>query len=264
MKVLVLGAQGMLGHRVVRALDGLNVIAPSRTDYNAPDSIAKYGLKDTDYVINCIGAIPQKDYDMNEMRRLNSEFPHLLRADGDFRVIQIATDCAFYGDTGNYSEQSLRNAHDVYGRSKIFGEIPSFMNLRCSIIGPELTSKRSLFEWVRTQPQGATLHGYVRHRWNGLTTDAFASIVRGVIDNDLWFAGMQHVVPADAVSKHELVQMIAKRTGRDDLNIIPEITGIVDRTLSTVRQHLNDLLWFKSGYSSPPTIQQMISELAVD
>jgi len=264
MKILVLGAEGMLGHRVARALEGLNVIAPSRTDYTAPDSVARYGLTHEDYVVNCIGAIPQKNYDLNDMRRLNSEFPHFLRADGEFRIIQIATDCAFYGDTGNYSEQSLRNAHDGYGRSKILGELPSIMNLRCSIIGPELTSKRSLFEWVRTQPQGATLHGYVRHRWNGLTTDAFASIVRAVIDNDLYFAGMQHLVPRDAVTKHELIQMIARRTKRDDLNIVPEITGIVDRTLSTVRPYLNDLLWFKAGYSQAPSIQEMLSELAVD
>lgn len=264
MKVLVLGAQGMLGHRVAKALKDFDLIAPGRSDYNAPDSIARYGLTDEDYVINCIGAIPQKDKDVDEMRRINAEFPHLLRADGEFRVIQIATDCAFYGDAGNYSENSLRNAHDVYGRSKIMGEVVSFMNLRCSIIGPELTSKKSLFEWVRNQPLGATLHGYVRHRWNGLTTDAFAQIVKGIIQNDLWFAGMQHLVPADAMTKHELIKAIARRTGRNDLNIIPEITGIVDRTLITVRPHVNDLLWSKAGYDRAPTIQEMIDTLAID
>lgn len=264
MKILVLGAQGMLGHKIVKALDGLDVIAPSRSDYNAPDSLARYKLTDDDYVVNCIGAIPQKDKDMNEMRRVNAEFPHLLRAEGNFRVIQIATDCAFYGDTGNYSENSLRNAQDFYGRSKIMGELASFMNLRCSIIGPELNSKRSLFEWVRNQPQGAALHGFVRHRWNGVSTDAFAKIVRGVIDNDLWFAGMQHVIPADQVSKHELVKMIATRTQRDDLQIVPAITGIVDRTLTTVRPYLNDLLWSKAGYDRVPTIQDLVSGIAID
>ena len=264
MKILVLGASGMLGHRVARELKDLNVIAPSRTDYNAPDSLARYELTDDDYVINCIGAIPQKDKDMNEMRRVNSEFPHLLRAEGNFRVIQIATDCAFYGDTGNYGEDSLRNAQDFYGRSKIYGELPSFMNLRCSIIGPELTAKKSLFEWVRNQPQGETLHGFVRHRWNGITTDAFAKIVRGVIENDLWFAGMQHLVPANQVTKHELVKLIATRTNRDDLNIVPAITGIVDRTLRTTRPYLNDLLWSKAGYDNVPSIQDLVSAIAVD
>lgn len=264
MKVLVLGAQGMLGHRVARALKGFDLIAPSRSDYNAPDSLARYELTEADYVVNCIGAIPQKDKDMNEMRRVNSEFPYLLRAEGNFRVIQIATDCAFYGDAGNYGEDSLRNAQDFYGRSKIYGELPSFMNLRCSIIGPELTSKVSLFEWVRNQPKDATIHGFVRHRWNGVTTDAFAKLVKGVIENDLWFAGMQHIVPADQVTKHELVRMIATRTNRDDLNIVPAITGIVDRTLRTTRPHLNDLLWSKAGYERIPSIQDLVSEIAVD
>lgn len=264
MKILVLGAQGMLGHRVARELSDLDIIAPSRSEYNAPDSLARYGLTDDDYVINCIGAIPQKNKDINEMRRVNSEFPYLLRAEGNFRVIQIATDCAFYGDAGNYGEDSLRNAQDIYGRTKIYGELPSFMNLRCSIIGPELTAKKSLFEWVRNQPEGATLHGYVRHRWNGITTDAFAKIVRGVIENDLWFAGMQHLVPANQVTKHELVKLIAARTNRNDLNILPAITGIVDRTLRTTRPHLNDLLWSKAGYDYAPTIHDLVSAIAID
>jgi len=58
--------------------------------------------------------------------------------------------------------------------------------------------------------------------------------------------------------------MIATRTNRDDLNIVPAITGIVDRTLRTTRPHLNDLLWSKAGYERIPTVQDLVSEIAVD
>jgi dTDP-4-dehydrorhamnose reductase len=261
--ILVLGAEGMLGHRVVRALDGLDVIAPKRSEYQAPDSLSRFKLTPQDYVVNCIGAIPQKGYNANEMTKLNTHFPQLLAQEG-YRVIQIATDCAFSGTRGSYTESDARDARDDYGLTKIGGELQSFMNLRTSIVGPELTGKKSLFEFVRNQPHGATIKGFHTHHWNGITTDAFGAIVRGVIDQAIYATGMQHVVPADRVTKYQLIKMFAKKLGREDLNIVPTITAKVDRTLATVRPHLNAVLWQSAGYQSLPTVQDLVDSMAVD
>jgi dTDP-4-dehydrorhamnose reductase len=263
MKVLVLGAGGMLGHRVVKALKGLDVIAPTRAEYEAPNPLAKFKLGQEDYVVNCIGAIPQKGHTPDSMKQLNTHFPHILSMEG-LRVIQIATDCAFAGTKGNYSETDTRDATDPYGTSKINGEVVQFMNLRTSIIGPELSGKKSLFEWVRNQPIGATIHGYANHHWNGVTTDAFGAIVRGVIERDKWGHGIQHVVPADKVSKYKLVKMIATKVGRTDLDILPTITALVDRTLATIAPDTNAGLWGIAGYNRPPTIQELITSMALD
>ena len=263
MKVLVLGAGGMLGHRVVKALKGLDVIAPTRDEYEAPNPLAKFKLGQEDYVVNCIGAIPQKGHTPDSMKQLNTHFPHILSMEG-LRVIQIATDCAFAGTKGNYSETDTRDATDPYGTSKINGEVVQFMNLRTSIIGPELSGKKSLFEWVRNQPIGATIHGYANHHWNGVTTDAFGAIVRGVIERDKWGHGIQHVVPADKVSKYKLVKMIATKVGRTDLDILPTITALVDRTLATIAPDTNAGLWGIAGYNRPPTIQELITSMALD
>jgi dTDP-4-dehydrorhamnose reductase len=263
MKVLVLGAAGMLGHRVVRALKGLEVIAPTRDEYDAPDSLAQFRLGKEDYVVNCIGAIPQKGHSPESMQLLNTHFPHLLSMEG-LRVIQIATDCAFAGTKGDYSETDARDATDPYGTSKINGEVVQFMNLRTSIIGPELSGKKSLFEWVRNQPTGATVHGYANHYWNGITTDAFGAIVRGIIETNRWGHGIQHIVPADKVSKYQLIKMIATKVGRTDLEIMPTITAPIDRTLATVAPQTNLGLWALANLSQPPTIQELITSMALD
>jgi dTDP-4-dehydrorhamnose reductase len=253
----------MLGHRVVRALEGHDVIAPKRADYQAPGSLDQFNLTRDDYVINCIGAIPQKGYRPNEMVKLNSHFPHLIAQEGR-RVIQIATDCTFSGTRGSYTEADTKDATDDYGLSKSNGEPESFMNIRTSIVGPELTSKKSLFEFVRNQPTSETIKGFCTHYWNGVTTDAFAQVVRGVIDQGLFMTGTQHLVPADIVSKYQLLKMFAEKLGRTDLDIIPTITARVDRTLATIRPQLNTTLWNIAGYQKPPTIQELIEGMRVD
>jgi dTDP-4-dehydrorhamnose reductase len=263
-KVLVLGASGMLGHRVARQLQGLELIAPTRNEYEVGESLAKFALTDTDWVVNCIGSIPQKKPELKTLVKVNHHFPHLIATETSAKVIQIATDCAFSGDTGGYHEASHKDARDPYGISKIAGEVRSFMNLRCSIIGPELTGKKSLFEWVRTQPQSARLDGYVNHFWNGVTTDAFARVVNAVISNNLFYRGMHHLIPHDSVSKYQLIGMIAERLGRTDLEITPKITERVNRTLTTRQEMLNQVLWNAAGYQQPPTIKEMIQALGVE
>ena len=138
------------------------------------------------------------------------------------------------------------------------------MNLRCSIIGSELSGKKSLFEWVKTQPIGATLNGYTEHFWNGLTTDAFAKIVKGVIENDGFFTGWQHIVPSNQVSKHELLQLMAKRLERNDLTILPRETDRIDKTLQTIKPEHNQKLWAFAGYDGLPTIETLVSSMSVE
>ncbi len=264
MKVLVLGASGMLGHRVAKTLADLEPIAPTRQEYEAFDSLDKYNLRSHDWIVNCIGAIPQKGKDADEMKRINAEFPVWLEHNTQARIIQIATDCAFSGYTGNYSEISLRDARDGYGMTKIMGEGIKAMRLRCSIIGSELTAKKSLFEWVKNQPEGATIKGYINHYWNGITTDAFARIVRGVIKKDAYQNFIQHVIPANSVSKYDLIKSIVKRLDRKDIEVLPTIADPINRTLNTFYPEINKKLWNLGGYPSLPTIKSLVEEMAVD
>lgn len=266
MKILVLGAGGMLGHKVAQEFGDLDLIAPTRQEFDATkDDLKQFGLGEEDYIINCIGGIPQKGKTNQEMISLNANFPRVL-AQQPQRVLQIATDCVYSGLDGGYSEISVKDPNSVYGASKASGEVrsPNFMHIRTSIVGPELSSKQSLFEWVRNQPEGATVMGYANHRWNGVTTEAFAKIARGIITNGLFRPTTQHLIPADSVSKAELIRLIAKRTGRDDLNIVPQIVPqAVDRTLKTMNKERNLAFWNAGGYARPPRIAEMIGEMGV-
>jgi dTDP-4-dehydrorhamnose reductase len=263
LKVLVLGAGGMLGHELVKHLTEFELLAPNRSEYSAFDSLDKFDLGEGDVVVNCIGAIPQKGYSPEDMTKLNTDFPRFLAKHKDLIFIQIATDCAFRGDLGNYKEQDNRDAQDPYGKSKVEGEVVAhnWIHLRSSIIGPELTSKKSLFEWVRNQPRSAKVFGYANHYWNGVTTKAFSKVVAGLIRHRFFQMGTHHLVPANQVTKYELVKMIASKTHRDDLEVISKIVEPLNRTLDTSQKAVNRHLWQLAGYRVIPTIKQMLDEL---
>jgi dTDP-4-dehydrorhamnose reductase len=225
-----------------------------------------------DYVINCIGIIKPyiNDTDPKQTEtafEINGAFPNRLEAWATKRgaqVIQIATDCVFSGSKGKYLESNEHDALDVYGKSKSFGEAKgdSMMHLRVSIIGPEVDRNSSLLEWVRNQPKNAEISGYTDHFWNGITSMHFAKIARGIIENDLFEAGVFHVLPQDSATKCELVTLIAKCLGRSDIKVNPKATGSsINRTLGTNFPAKNKAFWQAAGYDASPTIEQMVSEV---
>ena len=250
---IVLGSTGMLGSMVLKTWDE-HVGFTTREDFDAtnPDisSLASY-----DWVINCIGMIKPYCDDVEAAVRVNALFPHTLPAN----TIQIATDCVYSGKKGNYVETDEHDALDVYGKTKSLGEAPHIKNLRCSIIGPELKGHKSLLDWFLAQTEA---NGYTNHRWNGITTYHFSKIIQGVIREGLELPTLQHIVPADVVTKAELLRLIAKYINKGIKVIDIEADEAVDRTLSTNDPYLNKKLWEAAGYSEPPTIEQMVRELA--
>ena len=255
-KVTILGATGMLGSACLKVIP--NAFHPLRTEFDALSSEPKF----EGWVINCIGAIPQRINDLVLMKDLNDFFPKRL-GESDAKVIQIATDCVFSGKIGKYSELDKPDPIDEYGKTKLAGEEARSLKIRCSIIGPD-KSNASLFEWVRQQPEGATIYGYTDHFWNGVSTNVFANLAKGIIQNNFWEDAVLHFVPRDSVSKYELLKMIAKRTNRTDLIIVKKITGEkIDRTLTTINPELNKQLWKFAGYEEIPTIEEIVARIPI-
>lgn len=291
-RVLVLGGTGMLGRAVVACLLGSDasvsattrkverVAAEERTFFRAFD-VDRQDVGDVvgdlgrgDYVINCIGVIKTHIDDTSSSSRrnaiaINARFPYRLAEEAErrgFRVIQIATDCVYSGAAGRYVEPALHDATDVYGKTKSLGEVPSpaVLNLRCSIIGTEMKGKTSLLEWVLSHPDGSGFTGYMDHRWNGVTARAFALVSAGIIRTSNPIAGVQHLVPADEVTKDELSRVILGSFGRVGVTVTPTVTGDpIDRTLATIHEEANLRLWKDAGFSSVPTIAEMVNDLAV-
>lgn len=252
--ILILG-DGMLGSMLQNTwLEG-DALGTNRTIFDAeePDYTL---LGDTEWVINCIGVIKPYCDDVERAIVVNSLFPYELPE----HTLQITTDCVFSGKDGSYTEESPHDATDVYGKTKSLGEAPHVKNLRCSIIGPEPKHKISLLEWLLKQE--GEVNGFTNHLWNGITTYHFSKICQGIIREGIQLPSLQHIVPADIVTKAELLRIIAEVYKKNVVVKDVEAPVAVDRTLSTLNPKLNLKLWQAAGYDEPPTIRQMIKELA--
>ena len=147
-RVLVLGATGMLGHVAVRVLaERADVVASVRDPdaalaHRLPAQLVAFeALRDDvgellervrpEAVLNAIGLVKQLPAGQSPVSaiRLNALFPHELAeacAAVGARLVHVSTDCVFSGDLaapGRYSEDDLADARDVYGRSKLLGEV---------------------------------------------------------------------------------------------------------------------------------------------
>ena len=242
--------------------------------FNAEQPIERQlDLKHVDIVVNAIGMIRQLIDERSEEKirlafQLNSRFPRHLDSfamETQTPIIQIGTDCVFSGTVGSYTEVSSFDPVDVYGLSKVEGELgsPNSVTLRCSIVGKEMNSINSLLSWVISQPQGGTLKGYTNHFWNGISTLHFSKIVNGIIKKESFNLGTAHVVPRNKVSKYELIRSITSAFGRTDLKVIEHEAPVgIDRTLATVNSARNAAFWEGSGYSQAPSIEEMVDEFA--
>jgi len=293
--VVVLGGSGMLGSMVVDLLSrsDMRVAATVRSAdlaerqrriwpmvewrlYDA-DRQNNAGLREaisrSSWVVNAIGLTKPYLHDNQTVEiqrgiRINSLLPYQLGVaaeESGARVLQICTDCVYTGAKGKYVETDRDDATDVYGRTKSLGEVrlPNVYCLRCSIIGPEAGGGVFLLEWLRQQPHDARLIGFTNHYWNGITTLHFARICQGVMTYQPDLPILQHIVPTGEVSKAGLLSLIGAEFDRRDITVDEvEAETKVDRTLATLNEHVNRRLWDCAGYADPPTVAQMIAELA--
>jgi dTDP-4-dehydrorhamnose reductase len=279
---LILGATGMLGqacHLVFKSDSNFESISTSRIIkkdmkfFDASADSIEYLINEVspDWIINCIGIIKPHINENNfssvkNAIAVNSLFPHQLASaisNMKTKVLQIATDCVYSGKEGGYTENSPHDPLDVYGKTKSLGEVSSeqFFHIRASIIGPEYGRSTSLQEWFLSQPKNAEVNGFTDHLWNGLTTHHFALLAKAIVLAGGDFSGTQHVIPANIVTKAELLESFAQVYNRKDIQINAVVSKFrIDRTLKTQDISRSNVLWRLAGYDKPPTIQEMIEQ----
>jgi dTDP-4-dehydrorhamnose reductase len=283
MKALVLGGSGMLGHKLWQELspqfdtyvtlrEGFS--AYSEYDlFDASQSMCHVSVFDIDsvegaikelrpdVVINCIGAVKQaaEAKDPFISIAVNSLFPHQVaqfcRAVKS-RLIHISTDCVFSGRAGNYAEDDLADAEDLYGRTKFLGEVAgeSCTTIRTSMVGRELQRTNGLIEWFMSQ-EGETVPGYMRSVFSGLTTNALAKLIALIVQEHRDTDGIWHVA-SEPICKHDLLCMVKEVYGLE-IEITPDEAHIVDRSLN------GDRFRKRTGYVTP-SWQEMIEEMHQD
>lgn len=283
MKVLILGGNGMLGHKLAERLkNNFEVFTTVRSKTAAAEladicdekqifenveaeDICSVGtvveqLK-PDVIINCIGIIKQLPTSKNVVKtlRVNSIFPHLLQElsqNHNARLITISTDCVFDGRKGNYKESDIPDAADVYGKSKSLGE-PSAENcltIRTSIIGRELRTAHSLVEWFLGNG-GGRVKGFSRAIYTGFPTVVLADLIGNLIKNHAHLAGLYHV-SSDPINKYDLLCLI-KDAYKLEIEIDRDEEFAIDRSLNSEK--------FRAETGcKPPVWSEMIKEMAED
>lgn len=261
MKIMVLGATGMLGNAMVRVLSenaSWEVFGTVRSgearrffpckiaeklavgvDVENQDTLVKAFAKiHPDVVVNCVGLIKQLADAEDPLLAIpiNALLPHrLARLCGlsGARLVHMSTDCVFSGDKGGYRESDPSDAKDLYGRSKYLGEVtyPHSITLRTSIIGHELQSANGLVGWFLSQ-QGQC-NGYTKAIFSGLPTVVLAQIVRDVVIPRSDLSGVYHVA-AQPISKYDLLKLIADAYGKK-IDIAPDAKLVIDRSLNSDR-----------------------------
>ena len=272
-KILILGGAGMLGHVLLGYFvkqPGYEIYATSR-DINKLQEILPKDLVcrfipqnlEADYpediielirklrpslVINCIGIIKQLPSAKDPVIsiKINSLFPHLIArvcSDAGIRMIHISTDCVFDGKKGMYDEDDIPAPDDLYGRTKLIGEVdyPGCVTLRTSIIGHELRSRYGLIEWFLGEK--GPVKGYTNAIYTGFPTVEFARIIHRYVIPAPDLSGLYHV-SSDPISKFDLLRLVAEKYGRS-IDIEPYDGVSLDRSLRSDRFRV------KTGYNPP-------------
>ncbi len=258
MRVCILGAGGMLGHMLVRVLsDDHDVYGTSKQEWSERAGLARFlekkrwiggvDAKDIktvnncfaehqfDVVINCIGVVKQRVHRTtdDEMIEINARFPHKLSdicAAFSTRLIHISTDCVFSGNKGDYVETDKPDPVDIYGLSKLAGEIVDAHNLtiRTSHVGRELTNFTSLFEWI-LKNRGKQVVGYSNAIYSGLTTYSLAVVINSMLATGANIGGLVHVA-SKSLSKHQLIIELNNRLGLG-IDIKMDESVVINRSL---------------------------------
>lgn len=230
--------------RTARAIEALplaarSLVTPGVDVADVDSLLSVVGVVRPDIIINCIGLVKQlaEADDPLAAIPMNAVLPHRLArlaAAVGARFIHISTDCVFSGKTGAYREGDAPDAADLYGRSKLLGEVVNDTNtitLRTSIIGRELASSHGLVDWFLTQK--GEIRGYSRAIFSGVPTVELARIVREFVIPDPSLHGLYHV-SADPISKLELLRLVAEKFAHDQA-IVPDERVVIDRSLNSDR-----------------------------
>ncbi len=273
----------MLGHSLLQNLAGehevkvtvrnsLNAYLPSdlfRPDntYDSVDIRDSAALHTTlrhfkpHAIINAAGIVKQRKAAKDHISsiEINALFPHRLAAMAaaeSIRLFQVSTDCVFSGRRGHYQESDLPDPFDLYGRTKLLGEVDNSgcVTLRTSIIGLEVASRQGLVEWALSQH--GEIGGYVNAMYSGVTTRELARVLNLLLTRVTTLHGVWHVA-SEPISKFNLLTSLFGAIGRTDVTVVPDYSVSCDRTLD------GSAFSRVTGYVTPPW-QSMLDELAAD
>ena len=271
---MILGAGGMLGHKVCQALAGderIGLVRQPAAAYDEHDAVfagvrliggvdamrapaleEMLGELAPDVIVNCVGVVKQLPAAADPYLAvgINSLLPHRLArwcGDAGARLVHVSTDCVFDGARGGYRESDPPDAADLYGRSKALGETTprqtAAVTLRTSFVGRELgRPTHGLLEWLLGQ-DGRAVDGFAGVVYSGLTSLELAGVIRRVVRRHQALAGV-YQVGGPAITKYDLLRLMVEVYGLE-IEVRRASEPVIDRSL------VSDRLRDATGYRAP-------------
>ena len=285
MKILILGGNGMIGHKIYQVLKNYfnetwasfryNKSQYEKFDFydfnkilfnidltNFEKLTNHLNILNPDIIINAAGITIRRGVndEISKTIRLNSVLPHFLEewsnASKGKRIIQLSTDCVFSGESGNYSESSFTDAKDIYGRTKALGELngPSSITLRSSMIGREIDNNTELLEWF-LKNNHKEIKGYSNALYSGITTLQMALFIKDII---LFFPTLNGIIniASNPISKYDLLILLNKHF-KNESKILKDETYVS-------KKNLNAQKFYSKTKFQIPDWEDMIKDLKKD
>lgn len=257
MRILILGASGLIGNNIFKYLSASsghevfgtyrNLKCLPRFDANSVSRLIQFELNESiaqlseilcefrpDVIINALGITKHIEESIENIVRVNSLFPHQLAALSSrfgVKLVHISTDCVFSGENGMYSEFDLPDSRDLYGRSKILGEVTygGHLTVRISTIGLELASQLGLLEWFLKCSNSCV--GYAKAIFSGLPSKYFGYVLHQFILPNLQLSGLYHI-SSEPIDKFSLLKALADFYNKK-IDIIPDESVVINRSLDS-------------------------------
>jgi dTDP-4-dehydrorhamnose reductase len=268
----------MLGHKLCQVLSGESLVfatfreaAPDQSQFYARtepiervDALDLEAVSDAiararpDVVVNALGIVKQRSTATDPVLSIsvNSLFPHRLAklcAASEARLVHFSTDCVFSGRRGAYTADDVPDPIDLYGRSKLLGEVDAHgaLTIRTSIVGRELENRTGLLEWFLAQ-RGGRVKGFARVIWSGVTTNFLSHTVARLIRDKPDLEGVVHL-SGPAISKYQLLVWLNDAFGT-------KTTIERDEAVVSDRSLVSDTFWSRTGFARPEW-REMLGEL---
>ena len=242
-KILVTGASGLLGSKIVDKAGKRYVVYPTHVTRPLFPKSLKMNITDKNEVKRVFSQVKPEvvihtaaetnvdkcESDRGYALRVNAEGTKTLAEACNqvgARIVYVSTDYVFDGEKGVYSEEDEPNPVNYYGLTKLMGEkyvaefCEGFVILRTSVLYGVHHEKPNFAMWVIAALNERKSFTVVEDHYNSPTfADNLAEVILEIVDKGL--KGFYHTAGSERISRYGFALKIAEAFSFDAALIQP-------------------------------------------